>query len=155
MSFLGRLRDNVVVLFTEETRVTRYKVLTNSIGGLTTGQNIEGHGSEWSPMFDLPDIVPNAPTVLTFEAKPTAEGTRFTVRASQSPVSANKHVVDHTFTDTERKTFHVVLEPLALQAATNELIFSVAGGQNATFYDAVIMYTADKVTVKKPLEFTT
>jgi hypothetical protein len=156
MGLLDRLGKNVVSLFSEETRVTRYVVLTASVGGVTApGGPIEVIGSEWAAHFELPGII-NAHSVLTFGARPSAGGTRFTARVS---TSHEPHIVDHTFADAERQLFHVVLRPAVLKESGNEIIFSVASGPGdtagvVTFFDAVIMYTTDKLTIKSPPVFT-
>jgi hypothetical protein len=156
MGFLDRLRQNVLPLFMQDTRVTRYKVLEASVGGIRApGGPVEIVGSQWAPHFTLPGIVPSMYAVLTFVAQPKEAGTSFRVRVS----TGRDFLLEHTFSDTEKQVFHVVTQPNALQEAPqagfNEILFSVGTTPDGragtvTFFDAVIMYTSNKLTVEVP-----
>lgn len=159
MPLLTNIRDIVWPLFVEETRVARYKVLDASIGGISApGGPTEVHGSEWAPQFTLPGIVASIPAALTFAAQAKEARTPFQVRVS---TGAGQLLLRHTLEDTQRHTFHVVTRPNVLQEAPgaefNEIIFSVQNtpdgrGGTVTFFDAVITYTSDKLTIRRRVE---
>ncbi len=147
MAFLRSLRQNVVPLFFEVTRVSRYVVLPDSEGGVTAPGDAPGViGSQWAPHFDAPGIVPGVHAVIFFSAKPETEEARFTVRL----IAAGPHLVDHTFSDKSALSLQQIIRPNILTALDNELIFNVSGGGSVTFSDVVILYTSDKLTISKP-----
>lgn len=147
MPLLRSLRQNVFPLFVEETRVSRYVVLPDSVGGVTAPGPAPGVvGSEWAPHFDAPGIVTGAHAVIFFGAKPETEAARFSVRLTRSP----EHLMLHTFTDGGLHSWHQIIRPNMLTALDNELIFNVSGGGTVTFSDVVILYTSDKLTINKP-----
>ena len=158
MAFLGRFRQNILPLFVEETRVARYKVLEASVRGISVpGGPVEVHGSDWAPHFTLPGIVPGVHAVLTFAAQAKEDGTTFQVRVS---TGGQDLLLRHTLEDTRRQVFRLVTRPNALQEAPNagfnEIIFNVGTTSEGlagtvTFFDAVIMYTSDKLTIKREI----
>ena len=147
MGFLGSLRDNVFPLFNEVTRVSRYVVLPDSVGGVTAPGNAPGVlGSEWAPRFDAPDVVPGLHAVIFFGARSEDEGARFSVRLTRSP----QHLMIDTLTDSSLHSWHQIIPPNILTATDNELSFNVSGADTVTFSDVVILYTSDKLTISKP-----
>ncbi len=149
MGILDGLRGNVLPLFTEVTRVSRYLVLPEFAGGVTVGGN---QRSDSHVQFELPHIVAQVSAVLFFTAQPHAVDTTIQVRESQHGAGVLHR---HTFTGGDAQSWHRVVPPLGLRATGNEIIFSVdqdGSGGSATFSDVVIMYTADKTTVSTPIE---
>jgi hypothetical protein len=151
MRFLRSLTQNVFPLFFEETRVSRYVVLPDSVGGVTAPGEAPGViGSQWAPRFDAPGIVMGVHAVIFFGAKPETEAARFSVRLTRSP----EHLMMHTFTDSSPHSWHQIIRPNILTALDNELIFDVSDAGKVTFSDVVILYTSDKLTITKPPVFT-
>ncbi len=147
MAFVRSLRRNVFPLFFEVTRVSRYVVLPDSVGGVTApGQAPGVIGSQWAPRFDAPGIVAGAHAVMFFGAKPETEEARFSVRLTRSP----EHLMIHRFPDSSPHSWHQIIRPNILTALDNELIFNVSDGGSVTFSDVVILYTSDELTISKP-----
>lgn len=147
MAILRSLRENVFPLFFEVTRVSRYVVLPDSVGGVTAPGNAPGvHGSEWAPRFDAPGVVAGLHAVIFFGARSEDEGARFSVRLTRSP----QHLMIDTLTDSSLHSWHQIIPPNILTATDNELSFNVSGADSVTFSDVVILYTSDKLTISKP-----
>ena len=156
MGVLSSLSKNFFPLFLEQTRVARYVVLPGSVFGVTAPSEADRViGSQWAPFVDLPGIVPNAPAALFFSAKPeSGNNPRFTVRIS---TSGGAHLLEHKFVDDAKHWWHLVIPSNALSESQNELIFDVREGDDGlggtvTFADAFVLYTADKTTIKKPID---
>jgi len=156
MGLLSSIRENVFPLFYEETRVARYVVLPGSVFGVTAPSDAPRViGSQWAPFVDLPGIVPNAPAALFFSARQESHNNpRFTVRIS---TSGGAHLLEHKFNNDTKLWWHLVTPPNALTDSQNELIFDVREGDDnlggsVTFADAFILYTADKTTIKRPID---
>ena len=124
-------------------------MLPEFAGGLTIGGN---NLSDSHAQFELPDIVAQVPAVLFFTVQPHAVDTTIQVRESQHGAGVLHR---HTFTDGDAHSWHRVVRPRGLMATGNEIVFSVdqnGVGKSATFSDVVIMYTADKTTIRTPID---
>jgi hypothetical protein len=146
VGLIGSIRQNVFPLFYEVTRVSRYVVLADSVGGVTAPSNAPGViGSEWAPRFDAPGIVSKEHAVIFFGAKADNQGARFSVRLTRS----SEHLMMYTFTDSNLHSWHQIIRPDVLTPLDNELIFAAYEGATVTFSDVVILYTSDELTIKK------
>lgn len=148
MGFPKSRGHDVVAPLNEVTRVSRYIVLADSVGGVTAPSNAPGViGSQWAPRFDAPGVLPGAFAVIFFGAKPETEGARFQVRLTRA---GGEHLMVHTFADRTLHSWHQIIRPNVLMESDNELIFNVSDGATVTFSDVVILYTSDKLTISKP-----
>lgn len=150
MGVLDSLRQNILPLFSEVTRVARYVVLPDSVGGVTAPSEAPAViGSEWAPHFDAPGIVPGVHAAIYFNTEAKAEGARFSVRLTR----AGDHFMMHTLTDTEPHSWHQIIPPNLLTSSDNELIFNAYDGATITFSDVVIMYTSERLTIPQRFVF--
>jgi hypothetical protein len=146
MPFPRSLVQNVLPLFYEVTQISRYVVLPDSVGGVTVPGKVPGLGSEWAPRFDAPGVVRALHAVIFFGTKSETDAARFSVRLTRS----GDHLMMHTLTDRSLHSWHQIIPPNILTELDNELLFNVYEGAIATFSDVVILYTSDKLTIKRP-----
>ncbi len=128
--------------FNQETRVARYIVLAESLGGFSVPHS-GGISDRHFLDINAPGVVTQVFPVIFFRT--THSGTpTFSLRLNAT------NLTRHTFADANPRSWHELIPSGALRAEGNELVFAVNGGGSVQFSDVVILYTSDQLTVKTP-----
>ena len=136
----------VVSFFIEETQVARYLTVAESVNGFTVPDPnaplpvSDRHIQD----IDAPGVIGDLMTVIVFRTKHTGSPS-FSVRLNAT------RLIQQTLTTEGPHTWHEVVPAGALRETGNELTFAVGTGEGSvTFSDVVILYTSNKLTVRKP-----
>jgi hypothetical protein len=139
------LRDSVVASF-EEPDVARY---ITPVGAPEFTLPDDQTPSSDRHLFGInaPGLIPGSMAVLFFQATPSGENPRFTVRVNQT------NLTDHTFSRSEAgaRAWHEIIPAGQLKPEDNELTFAGYPGGYVTFSDVIILYRSNKLTVSRPL----
>jgi len=150
MAILDRLvnrLENFGGLFFEETEVARYVTVAGSDAGFTIPSPTSPLSDRHVQQIQLPGLVTGPLPVLFFRT--THTGTPdFSIRVNTTPVFGL------TLPAGGPHSWHEILPVGALRAQDNEITLNVGGDGVVTVSDIVILYTSNKLTVRKELVLT-
>ena len=135
-------------LFFEEPEVARIISLVGTAGGFQL-PDAAGLNDRHLQQIHAPGLLGGSAPVILFRTRHT-KLPRMSVRLNSTPLT------QFTFTaaDPPERSWHEIIPAGALKPQGNELVFSVSGQGTVTFGDVVILYTANELTVSKPLVLT-
>lgn len=152
MFVLRRLRfalDRVLAVF-EEPEVARYVTVAGTAGGFTVPD--PGAGLPLSDRhfqgIDAPGLVAGPQPVIFFRTHHSGTPS-FSVRLNAT------RLAQFTFgphSPAGPNGWHEIIPAGALKPAANELTFAVSGDGAVQFGDVVILYTSNRLTVRRRLE---
>jgi hypothetical protein len=135
-------------LFFEEPEVARYIAIPGTAGGFQLPDPASGQSDRHIQNIHAPGVLIGSAPVIFFRTR-HKERPRLSIRLNETPLT------QYTFVsaDPPERSWHEIIRIGALRPENNELIFSVSGEGTVVFGDVIIMYTANEVTVRKPLIF--
>ena len=145
-SGIGTLFDRIGSLF-EEPEVARYVAVGESAGGFTIPDPAAPLplGDRHIRDIHAPGLTNGSRPVIFFRTTHTGNPA-FSVRLNATRLTR------HTFStaDSAPRCWHEIVPAGALRPDNNELTLTVSGDGHVTFSDIVILYTSNKLTVKRP-----
>ncbi len=135
--------SDALVFFTEETRVARYVTVIGTESGVTL-PDAGGVNDRHIQGIHVPGLVVDVPAVIFYRTKHSGTPS-FSVRLNTARLTAEALEQDGPH------SWHEVIPVGALRPADNELTLAVSGSGSVMFSDLVILYTSDKLTVRRPL----
>jgi hypothetical protein len=140
-AFVNRI-ENFGGLFFEETEVARYVTVAGSDAGFTIPNPTSPATDRHIQQIHLPGLVTGPLPVLFFRT--THTGTpEFSVRVNTT------NVFRLALPTGAIHSWHEILPAGALRAQDNEMTLSVSGEGVVTVSDIVVLYTSNKLTVRK------
>lgn len=136
--------DIVARLFFEEPEVARYVAVAETLGGVTVPNPLSDHHFQ---NIHAPGLEERTIPVIFFRTRHTGRPT-FKVRLNSTDLT------QHTFVNDNLHSWHELIPAGALKPENNEVTLSVSGSGSVTFSDILILYRANRLTVKKPLVLT-
>ena len=136
-------------VFFEEPEVARYIALPGTAGGFQLPDPASGLSDRHIQQIHAPGLLSGSAPVILFRTRHT-ERPRFSLRLNAT------HLTQYTFiaADPPERSWHEIIPIGALKVQDNELTFNVSGEGTVIFGDVVILYTSNKLMVRKPLVFT-
>jgi hypothetical protein len=131
-------------LFFEVPEVARFVAVAESAGGFTVPDPGSGISDRHIQQIHAPGLIPDSLAVIFFRTKHTGKP-RFSVRLNSTPLT------QQTLAESGPNSWHEIIPSRALKPQDNELTFAANGDGTVTFSDVVVFYTANELTVKKPL----
>jgi hypothetical protein len=140
----GNVVDRIGGLF-EETQVARYVTLAGSGAGFTVPDSTAPLPSTDHHIQDIhaPGLVNGSLPVIFFRTS-HAGSPSFSVRLNSAVLT------QHTLSDSGPHNWHEIIPAGALKSAANELTLAVTGDGSVRFSDILILYTSNKLTVRRP-----
>jgi hypothetical protein len=129
--------------FFEETEVARYVTVAGSEAGFTIPSPTSPENDRHIQQIQAPGLVLGPLPVIFFRTAHTGTP-QFQVRLNSTVLTRQ------TLAAETPRTWHQIVPAGALKAQDNELTLSVTGEGVVTFSDIVILYTSNKLTVRKP-----
>jgi len=135
--------DTLADLVFEEPEVARYVTVTGSAGGFTIPDPASLLNDRHIQGIHAPGLINGSLPVVFFRTRHTGTP-RFSVRLNSTQLT------EHTFADEGPHSWHEIIPAGALKPQDNELTLFATGDGAVTFSDVVILYTSNKLMVKKP-----
>lgn len=131
-------------LFAEVPEIARFVAVAESAGGFTVPDPGSGISDRHIQHIHAPGLIVDSFSVIFFRTKHRGKP-RFSVRLNSTPLT------QQTLAEDGPNSWHEIIPLRALKPQDNELTFAASGDGTVTFSDVVILYTANELTVKKPL----
>ena len=131
-------------MFVEVPEIARFVAVAESAGGFSIPDPGSGINDRHVQHIHAPGLIVDSFSVVFYRTKHTGQP-RFSVRLNSTPLT------QQTLARDGPNSWHEIIPPRALKSEDNELTFAVGGDGTVTFSDVVILYTANELTVKKPL----
>jgi hypothetical protein len=150
MSWASRRRrpfDDVGGFFSDEPEVARMVTVDESASGFTIPDPGAGSSDHHVQGIHAPGLINGSRAVMFFR-------TTHTQRPSFSVRLNSTQVMQQTLSDGGPHSWHRIMPAVALMTENNELAFAVTGDGAVTFFDVVILYRSNKLTVKRPVVLT-
>jgi len=129
-------------LFAEVPEIARFVAVAESAGGFTVPD--QGLSARHIQHIHAPGLIVDSFSVIFFRTKHRGKP-KFSVRLNSTPLT------QQTLAEDGPNSWHEIIPLRALKPQDNELTFAASGDGAVTFSDVVILYTANELTVKKPL----
>lgn len=136
-------------VFFEETEVARYIALVGTALGFQVPDPVSGLSDHHIQSIHAPGLLSGSASVIFFRTRHTGRP-RFSLRLNTEPLTTYTFVA----ADPPERSWHEIIPASALKPQDNELVFNVSGQGTVIFGDVVVLYTANELTVRKPLVFT-
>ena len=135
-------------MFFEEPEVARYIAIPGTAGGFQLPDSTSGLSDRHIQEINAPGLLSGSAPLIFFRTR-HRERPRISIRLNGAPLT------QYTFVsaDPPERSWHEIIPLGALKPQDNELTFSVSGEGTVVFGDVVIMYTANELTVRKPIVF--
>ena len=135
--------ETVGGMFFEETEVARYLTVSGSADGFTIPDPTTQLNDRHIQAIHAPGLVNGSLPVIFYRTRHTGTP-KFSVRLNATPLIAQ------TLAEGAPQSWHQIIRAHVLKPQDNELTFAVSGEGVVTFSDVVILYTSNKLTVRRP-----
>jgi hypothetical protein len=134
---------NGVEFFFEETEVARFLTVAGSADGFTIPDPTTQQNDRHIQAIHAPGLVGGSLSVIFYRTIHTGTP-RFSVRLNATQLIA------HTLAEAGPQSWHQIIRAGVLKPKDNELTLAVSGEGVVAFSDVVILYTSNKLTVRRP-----